>query len=170
MWLTAVMRSECSLWCKIDQDNAIGSPQSLARSRTIMSHYSVVQTRMTDVTLLVQALADLELTNVEVHATPQHLFGVGGDSRSQTAEVIIRRQRLSWLSNDIGFKRTADGSFEAIISDYDRQKYSHPWLQSLVRRYAYHAARTKLEEKGFALVAENTEATGQIHLVLRRMA
>lgn len=134
-----------------------------------MSHYSVVRTRMTDASLLAKALADLGFDNAEVHAAPQPLIGVGGGQREQTAEVIIRRQYLGRLSNDIGFKRGTDGSFEGIISDYDLQKYSHSWLQGLVRRYAYHAARSKLEEKGFDLVEEKVEATGQIHLVLRRM-
>ncbi len=141
-----------------------------------MSHYSVVRTRMTDASLLAKALADLGFDNAEVHAAAQPLIGaaqpligVGGGQREQTAEVIIRRQYLGRLSNDIGFKRGADGSFEAIISDYDLQKYSQSWLQGLVRRYAYHAARSKLEEKGFDLVEEKVEATGQIHLVLRRM-
>jgi len=125
---------------------------------------------MTDATHLARALADLDFTDVEVHATAQRLVGVAGDEREQAAEVIIRRKHLGRLSNDIGFQRATDGHFEAIISDYDLQKYSPAWLQGLVRRYAYHSARAKLEEKGFALVSEKTEGTGQIHLVLRRMA
>jgi hypothetical protein len=136
-----------------------------------MSHYTVLQTRMTDVKALVQALADLDFTNVEVHPTAQQLVGIGGGLRPQTAEVIIRRKHLGWLSNDIGFKRGPQGSFEAIVSDYDLKNwYSAEWLDRLIQRYAYHAARAKLEEKGFALVEEKTQADGQIRLVLRRMA
>jgi hypothetical protein len=136
-----------------------------------MSHYTVLQTRMTDEKALVKALADMDFKNIEVHATAQPLVGIGGGERHQTAEVIIRRKHLGWLSNDIGFKRGPQGNFEAIVSDYDLNNwYSQEWLERLMQRYAYHVAKAKLEEKGFALVSEQTQANGQIHLVLRRMA
>ena len=40
----------------------------------------------------------------------------------------------------------------------------------LTQRYAYHVARAKLEAQGFALVTEETQLDGQMHLVLQRMA
>jgi hypothetical protein len=43
------------------------------------------------------------------------------------------------------------------------------FLQQVMQRYAYHAARTKLEEQGFALVSEEVQQGEHIHLVLRRM-
>ena len=134
-----------------------------------MSHYTVLKTRITDSSALVKALADLDFKEVEVHAVAQHLVGYMGSVRPQTAEVIIRRKHIGWLSNDIGFKRGPHGTFEAIVSDYDRTRFSDTWWQSLLQRYAYHAAKAKLEEKGFTLVNEKKEATGQIRLVLRRV-
>jgi len=118
----------------------------------------------------VKALAELGFTQVEVYQTAQHLYGYQGDMRPQTAEVIIRRTFIGPASNDIGFKRQEDGTFDAIISDYDRARYSPQWLNRLIQRYAYHVAKTKLAEQGFALVTEETQQDGQIHLVLRRMA
>jgi hypothetical protein len=135
-----------------------------------MSHYTVVKTRLTDARALVQALADLDFKDVEVHATAVALVGLGGDARGRTAEVVIRRKHIGWLSNDLGFKRDADGCFEVVVSDYDKKWCTHDWLERLTQRYAYHVARAKLAEKGFELVSEKTQATGQIHLVLRRMA
>jgi hypothetical protein len=135
-----------------------------------MSHFTVLRTQITDTDALVKALADLGFTQVEVHQTAQHLYGYQGDVRPQTAEVIIRRQLIGPASNDIGFKRQEDGTFDAIISDYDRNKYSQQWLQRLTQRYAYHVARAKLEEQGFALVTEERQQDERIHLVLRRMA
>jgi hypothetical protein len=135
-----------------------------------MSHFTTLKTQLTDLKALQAALADLGLTQVEVHPVAEHLLGFRGDTRTQTAEVIVRRKHLGWLSNDLGFKRTAAGTFDAIISDYDRAKYSQEWLGKLTQRYAYHVARTKLEEQGFDLVAEEKTTDGRIHLTLRRMA
>jgi hypothetical protein len=120
--------------------------------------------------MLVRALADVGFKRVEVHETAQHLYGYRGDKRPQRAEVIIRRKYIGRLSNDIGFKRCADGTFEAVISEYDRRRYSKRWLGRLTQRYAYHVARAKLEERGFDLVTEETQQDGRIHLTLRRVA
>jgi hypothetical protein len=72
-------------------------------------------------------------------------------------------------SNDIGFKRFEDGTFTAIISEFDRRKYLQDWLHRLIQRYAYHVTRGKLHEQGFSLVNEEANEDEQIHLVLRRM-
>src|SRR5438105_2187440 len=135
-----------------------------------MSHFTTLKTQLTDVKALEAALADLGFKDVEVHATAEHLHGYQGDVRPQTAEVIVRRQHVGWLSNDLGFKRNAGGTFDAIISDFDRPKYSQEWLRQLTQRYAYHVARAKLEEQGFTLVTEEKSGDGRIHLTLRRMA
>jgi hypothetical protein len=135
-----------------------------------VSHFTRLRTRITDAAALVRALADLGLKTVEVHETAQPLYGYKGDQRAQTAEVIIRRKFVGRASNDIGFMRREDNSFDAIISGYDRRKYSDDWLNHLTQRYAYHLARAKLTEQGFDLVSEETAEDGRIHLVLRRMA
>lgn len=133
-----------------------------------MSHFTTLKTQIADVKALQAALADLGFKEVEVHGTAEYLYGYLGDARSQTAEVIVRRKHVGWLSNDLGFKRNANGTFDAIISDYDRRKYSQEWLDRLTQRYAYHVARAKLEEQGFVLTSEE-QKDGKIHLVLRRM-
>jgi hypothetical protein len=135
-----------------------------------VSHFTRLKTRITDKGALVKALADIGYKLVEVHDAPQHLYGYRGDKRAQVAEVIVRRKYVGHASNDLGFQRTADGSFEAIISGYDRRKHSQAWLDRLTQRYAYHVARAKLQEQGFDLVSEETAKDGRIHLVLRRMA
>ena len=135
-----------------------------------MSHFTVLRTQITNADALVKALADVGFKKVEVHETAEHLYGYRGDKRPQTAEIIIRRKFIGPASNDIGFKQQADCTFNAIISGYDRHKYSQQWLNRLTQRYAYHVACTKLKEQGFSLVSEETEKDGRVHLVLRRMA
>lgn len=133
-----------------------------------MSHFTILKTRLVDADMLIRALNDLGFPQVEIHRVPQGLFGYQGDLRPEKAEIIIRRQFISSSSNDIGFRMTSDGTFEAIISEFDRDIYSQDWLNRLTQRYAYHVARSRLEAQGFDLVSEETHPDGQVHLVLRR--
>jgi Protein of unknown function (DUF1257) len=135
-----------------------------------MSHFTSIKTQIKQVEPLLQALADLGFQAVEVHETAQPLFGFRGDVRSQTAEVIIRRQYVGAASNDIGFKRQADGTFEAIISDYDRQVYAPQWLNQLTQRYGYHLLKATVPQQGFTVEEEEVLADGTIRLVVGRWA
>jgi Protein of unknown function (DUF1257) len=135
-----------------------------------MSHFTTLRTQIREIDALVKALADVGFKKVEVHEPAEHLRGFLGDRRKQTAEVIIRKRYIGPGSNDIGFKRGSTGTFDAIISGYDRARYSQAWLNRLTQRYAYHVARAKLAEQGFDLISEENQQDGRIHLVLRRMA
>jgi hypothetical protein len=69
--------------------------------------------------LLLRALADLGFGEVEEgDALP--LYGYGGDRRSETAEIVVRRRHVGSASNDLGFARTEDG-FVPVISEYDQR-------------------------------------------------
>lgn len=127
-----------------------------------MSHFSRIKTQMVERDYLLKALQDLGYTceegNVEIR-------GFGG----QRTRVDIRIP-TSRRGYDIGLRKTAD-TYEMVadwwgIRGIDRVRF----LQQLTQRYAYQAARAKLEEQGFALVSEEVEEKGQIHLVLRRVA
>jgi hypothetical protein len=134
-----------------------------------MSHFTRIKTQLQDGELLQKALADLGFQNVEVHETAQHLYGWQGDVRPQTAEVVIRRRFIGPASNDIGFKRQADGTFDAIISEYDRRAgYSQEWLNRLTQRYAYHAVVDGAARQGFSVAEEHTEADGTVRVVVQR--
>jgi hypothetical protein len=134
-----------------------------------MSHFARVQTKFVDADALVKALRDVGLLVVEHHAQAQHLYGYQGDRRAQTAEVIIRRKHVGGCSNDIGFKRGQDGTLEAIISDFDRNRYGQPWLDHLAQRYAYRVTRDQLQQQGFTVAEEKIEADRSIRIVLRRV-
>ena len=135
-----------------------------------MSHFTTIKTQITDKNVLLKALSELGFSDVECHETAQHLYGFQGDARAQTAEIIIRRKYVGSASNDIGFKRHGDGTFEAIISEYDRRTYSQQWVGRLQQRYAYHTVREQLDQNRFTLVEEKVEADQTIRLVVRRVA
>lgn len=133
-----------------------------------MSHFTCIQTQITHIDSLVKALADAGFATVEVYPTPQHLYGFQGEIRPETAEVIIRRRYIGPMSNDIGFKRQENGTFKAIISDYDRLQYPQAWIDRLTQRYAYHVLITAAPTAGFTLEVEEVLPDGTIRVVLGR--
>lgn len=134
-----------------------------------MSHFTKVRTALTDQDRLVAVLRELGFPEVESHATPTHLYGWKGDRRSQKAEVVVRRAYVGAASNDIGFCRTPDGTFEAIISEYDRSTYNKTWLHKLAQQYGRMTALAYAEANGLDIAAEEIDQrTGEVRLILRR--
>lgn len=133
-----------------------------------MSHFTSIKTQIKNLEALVKALADVGFNQVEVHETAQPLYGYQGDIRPEAAEVIIRRHYIGSASNDIGFKQQEDGQFEAIISEYDRYKYSQEWLNELTQRYGYHSLMATAPAEGFTVEEEETLEDGTIRVVVAR--
>lgn len=133
-----------------------------------MSHFTTMTTQLTDTEALRAALADVGYREVEVHDQPQPLYGYQGDRRADRAHVIVRRKHVGRLSNDIGFLRQDDGTFLAVISDYDRARHDERWLGRLTARHAYHVTTKTLAEQGFDVVTETADRDGTVRMVLRR--
>ncbi|MEU7869023.1 DUF1257 domain-containing protein [Dactylosporangium sp. NPDC049140] len=135
-----------------------------------MSHFTRVRTALRDPALLSKALAAVGFEETEVHDVAQTLYGYRGDARPERAEVIVRRAQISEMSNDIGFRRSVDGTFEAIVSEFDRREYGDPWLQRLTQEYGRAATLEYAEHNGFEVAGEERETDGSIRLLLRRSA
>ena len=126
-----------------------------------MSHFTEIKTRMTDREPLLRALRDL---GYEPQEGPVEVRGYQGNRTTVDVKIATRSPGY-----DIGF-RVKEGVYECVadwfgLPDIDRREF----LNRLNQRYAYHAARIKLEEQGFALASEEVQEDGRIHLVLRRM-
>lgn len=120
-----------------------------------VSHYNNIETQIKDLDALLNALCRVNTrthqwtrNTIEVHKTPQHLMGYQGDTREQTAEIIIRQRHVGGASNDIGFKKQADGTYTAIISDYDQGFYNTQWVQSLGTYYGVEATKNACRAQG----------------------
>ena len=116
-----------------------------------MSRYCVVKTMFTDRNALIEALmetGDWLVDQIEIHNIPQHLLGFKGDTRIETAHIIIRRKHVGSASNDIGFIKGKDGNYQAIISAYDSSRYGKEWVGRLKGNYAYHRIRREQESHG----------------------
>jgi hypothetical protein len=126
-----------------------------------MSQVVVIKTQMMEKTFLARALQDLGYT---LQQGPLRLRG------PLVTGVEVECNLTTPSGHEIGFRKGAQG-YEILarwnqMPDLDEARFT----QQVTQRYAYHVARSKLQEQGFSLVAENRQADGRIHLVLRRMA
>ena len=120
-----------------------------------MSHFTNIQLQFKNKALLLEALVEMGWKRecIEVHDTPTHLYGYKGDVRKDKANIIIRKRYVGSISNDIGFIQNADGTFTAIISEYDAGyknagKYGDAWVGRLKQNYGIKEAERTLKLKG----------------------
>ncbi len=116
-----------------------------------MSEYIQCKTKMKDKQALLEALEVMgyPANMLEINDTPVNLYGYHGDKRPEKANIIIRRKNIGSASNDVGFRKNADGTYEAIISDYDSRRFSKEWNKELARTYAEKLAVRQARSKGF---------------------
>jgi hypothetical protein len=91
---------------------------------------------------------------IEVHPEAQHLYGFQNDMRKDTAHIIVRKKHIGRASNDIGFRKTESGEYEAIISKYDRRKYNDKWLGQLKGNYAFRTLEQQQKTRGRNVIRE----------------
>jgi Protein of unknown function (DUF1257) len=114
-----------------------------------MSAYGNLETQYKDQQCLVEALAEVGYKEVEIHeGEGANLVGYHGDTRQQKANVIIRRKHIGGASNDIGFKKQPNGTFSAIISDYDSHRHGAKWLTDLKRNYTEKVVVKEAKRQG----------------------
>jgi len=125
-----------------------------------MSHFTHIKTQMVEQEYITRALSDLGYQWEQGKLTVKGFAGA-------RAHVAIK-VKLPGSGHQIGFRKSGE-AFE-IIADWwgvrgvSREKFR----QQVSQRYAYHAARAKLEDQGFVLVSEEIQEEGRLHLVLRR--
>lgn len=128
-----------------------------------MSRYVTVRTQFKDEASLIQALMETgqwSFDQIEIHSSPQHLYGYHGDLRPETANIIVRRKHVGAASNDIGFIKTENG-YGAIISQYDQGRYGEQWVGKLKGNYAYHQIKNQAERKGRTVTRTRCPTTGR---------
>ncbi|MBN2548052.1 MAG: DUF1257 domain-containing protein [Anaerolineales bacterium] len=125
-----------------------------------MSHFTRIRTQMVELDYITKALDDL---GYEWQAGDQTLHGFAGARRKVAIRVKtgFLSQNIGFIKSDQGFDLVADWS---LVRSITRDKFN----QQVTQRYAYHAARAKLEAQGFSLISEEKQPDGQVRLVLRR--
>jgi len=123
-----------------------------------------------DAALLIAALQEMgfEANEIEHHAIAQQLFDYHGqptkytDRNGDKANVILRRTAVNrhlsgGASNDIGFKQHGDGSFSALISQYDSAYANNQWIGKLTAAYTRQSVIQKAAKQGFKFVGSRQE-------------
>lgn len=112
--------------------------------------------------LLLDALKDCGFPRFET-GTALPLFGYGGDTRPETADIVIRRKDTGvGGSNDIGFKKVANG-YVPIISEYDQGAVRHGKFLPFLR--AAYSERVIVEVKKRLHGTATREVKGSVIMV-----
>lgn len=132
--------------------------------RCTISEYTIVQVEYSDPECIKAALKELGYT-FESHQTAQSLKGYQGDTRQQTAEIIVRRRYVGAAANDVGFKRKANGKYELLISEYDRHGQTGVnFMQKMKQLYAKHKTLKQLKKMGKTVTSIKTTDDGRIKI------
>lgn len=133
-----------------------------------MSEYMVCEVEIRDTEALKEALQDMGVNpeHIEVHESPVSLNGFMGDARRQRAHVVIRRQNVGQASNDIGFEKTAEGSFKAWVSDFDRHRgLGHRIMnKELMHHYSKRKVLRELRRQRGAKIEKMEEKNGKVRI------
>lgn len=99
-----------------------------------MPRYRQIPTGIRSERDIERALVEMGLKGVEVHDPPQPLHDWIGRPTSALATVIVRRKVLGPSSDDVGFARNANGTFDLIVSEIHLFRFDKKWLAELARR------------------------------------
>ena len=125
-----------------------------------VSHYLRAKCNVKSRAGLVAALEELGF-HPEVGDAPLPLYGYHGDRRPEQAHVVIRRREVGPSSNDVGFLELEDGSFEAVVSEFDRRRgWGADRLARVAQLAGVHADLAVAA--GLGLVAERVDGEGGV--------
>ncbi len=123
-----------------------------------MSHFTRVQTKLRDLTLLARALRDLgyqpSVGDVSVR---------GWNGIKQAADLVVP------MSNryDFGFKREGD-DLQLVADLWGFREDPTELLGRIAQRYAYHICLEQALAQGFQVVGSEEQPDGSIRLLVER--
>jgi len=132
-----------------------------------MSSYCNVETEFRNEVALINALMETgnwRQDQIEYHGQATGLYGYHGDLRNDKANIVIRRQHVGSASNDIGFIKSENGTFTAVISQYDGRIYNQSWLNKLKGNYAFQCIKEQQQARGRIVTRERIGNKQRIHV------
>lgn len=144
-----------------------------------MSHYTKVKVKFSDPAILLEALKRFYPEKaLSMHSTPRYLKMFNGYDAPQKAQVIVARNAVGDLCNDIGFEFTADGCVAHICDFAKKPKqcyasgikkmggHGEVFMNKLSDEYAAQAIIAKAKAQRRAYEREDT-ADGKIKIFVR---
>ncbi len=134
-----------------------------------MSAYCIVETDFNDADSIKAALEEMGYV-YEEHKIAQQLDGYLGDKRAQKAHIIIRRQHVGASANDVGFHQRADGTFELIISTFDRsgnKKQAVDFTKNIKKIYSKHRVLKECKRRGFQIKSKKDTTENKLKIKVR---
>jgi len=134
-----------------------------------MSEYHAQKTEYKDGACLVEALKDQGYNEVEVHEVATQLFDWHGrktsylDKTGDKANIIVRRHIVGGAANDLGFRKTVDGTYEAIVSQYDSGKHNTQWFKELKKKYTERVDMKTASKNGLKFLGRKV-VNGKVQL------
>lgn len=120
-----------------------------------MSHYCEIETQFLDAKVLIEALiaveGGFEREQILEFIEAESLYGYKGDKRTQKAHIIIRRKHVGASANDVGFFREDDGSYKAIISEFDGSlsgRFRNSFLDKIKQEYSCKVVEKDAIQRG----------------------
>lgn len=117
-----------------------------------MSHLSTLKTNITDLEALKRALlhVGVKANQIEVSTNgPRSAHGYHNDAFH--ANLIVHKDMVRNFGSDIGWEKTADGTYAIHTDSYNygpHQHYDESWTNRLNTRYAVEKAKMSLDAKG----------------------
>lgn len=132
-----------------------------------MSHFVKVETKITDLNMLKQALDNLGITyNEAVESQKLSIKGWEGEHAKAIMEID------SGCSYGIGLNVTEEGNVQFEADWWAIETYAERTKEEIVneftRQYAYETVLEKVRAKGYELVNEEEDNQQNIRLVLRK--
>ena len=124
---------------------------------------------MIDRDCLVAALNEQGYKEVEVHDVAVQLYDFQGrpthylDADGDKGNVIVRRHVIGGAANDLAFRKEVDGTYTAIVSEFDTRKHNEGWMKALKRSYT-EKVDMKLASKMGAKLISRKVVNGKIQL------
>ena len=134
-----------------------------------MSEYHEQKTVYKDRDCLVAALNDVGYNKVEVYDVAVQLYDFQGrathylNPEGDKANVIVRRSVIGGAANDLGFTLQSDGTYSAIISDFDNHKHNADWLKALKKSYVEKADMKLARKNGLQFLGKKV-VNGRVQL------
>ena len=156
-----------------------------------MSHYTTIDTDMTDPECIKKALNDMGFTNeMIVEQKARTLLGYRGKVRKDditgevmTADLTIEgmagANHVGGASNDIGWRLMPNGTYQAVISENEAGRkdsvtgkqhgtYGSEWQGKMLQAYGFHKTTKLAKKKKLRVKKKEKLEGGYVKLTLKK--